>query len=87
MTYKKAESRKKRLACAHKAELFFFFSHSKFSCLLVSHARTSRFFRAAVMPPVETAGGIQKGDQGARDLKPLFPLYFICTNPGRCSVG
>jgi hypothetical protein len=87
VTYKKGGSRKKRLACAHKSELFCFFSHSNFFSLLVSHERVSRFFRCAVLAAVETAGGIRKGAQAAPGLKPLFPRYLNGAYAGRCSVG
>lgn len=91
MTYKNGGSRKKRLACAHKSELFCFFSYSQFRSLLtshlVSHARASRFFRCAISATVETAGGKRKGAPAVPGLKPLFPRYLNGANAGRCSVG
>ena len=80
MTYKKARSRKKRLACAHKAECFYFFilsKISKLSCVVLFHARASRFFRCSLSAAVETPGGLQKGAQAPSGLKPLFPRYLI----------
>lgn len=77
MTYKKAGSRKKRLACAQEIKCFFSLSYYKTSFLSVSHARASRFFRCAVSALIETAGGIQKGAQARFSLKPLFPRYLF----------
>jgi hypothetical protein len=87
VTYKMGGSRKKRLACAQEIKCFYFFSLYQFSSLLVSHARTSRFFRHAVPATVEATGGNRKSDQGAPGLKPLFPRYFIGAKAVRCSVG
>jgi hypothetical protein len=87
VTYKSGGSRKKRLACAQEIKCFYFFSLYRFSSLLLSHERASRFFRYAVPATVEADGGKRKSDQAAPDIKPLFPRYFIGADAGWCSVG
>lgn len=77
--------RKKRLACAHRSNLFCFFFLYKFICILLSHVRASRFFRQLVERSLGSGMGQWQGARSGRSLKPLFPRYLIGAYAWRCS--